>query len=39
MSEEAIQYVMDFYKIDRETAIKLYSDEISAMEQLWKFEI
>jgi hypothetical protein len=39
MSEEAIQYVMDFYNVSREVAINLYPDEIYAIEQLWKFEI
>ena len=28
--EEAIDFVMEFYDIDRETAIKLYMDEIES---------
>jgi len=36
MKEEAIQFVMKFYKISREQAIALYLDEIEAVERLIK---
>ena len=34
-NNDAIEYIMDFYNIDRETAIKLYSDEIDSLKWLW----
>jgi hypothetical protein len=36
--EEAIEYVMDFYGISRETAITLYPDEIYAIQKMWALE-
>jgi hypothetical protein len=34
MNEKAIEFVMQFYSIDRETAIQLYADEIKSAESL-----
>ena len=34
MNEKAIEFVMKFYNIDRETAIQLYADEIRVAESL-----
>lgn len=34
MQEKAIEFVMQFYSIDKETAVQLYADEIKAAESL-----
>lgn len=34
MNEKAVEFVMQFYSIDRETAVQLYMDEIKAAEIL-----
>jgi hypothetical protein len=38
MNNEALEFVMDFYQVDRVTALQLYWDEIEAYEQIlaWK---
>jgi len=37
MMEEAIDFVMEFYGINRETAIKLYMNEIESY--IWLFNL
>lgn len=34
MNEKVVEFVMQFYCIDRETAVQLYMDEIKAAEHL-----
>jgi hypothetical protein len=34
MTDTATRFVMEFYGIDEETAIRLYSDEIEAAQRL-----
>lgn len=34
MNEKAVEFVMQFYNIDREIAVQLYADEIKAVEHL-----
>jgi len=34
MNEKAIEVVMKFYGVDRETAVQFYADEIQAAESL-----
>jgi hypothetical protein len=38
MNNEALEFVMDFYQVDRATALQLYWDEIEAYERIlaWK---
>ena len=38
MNNEALEFVMDFYQVDRVTALQLYWDEIEAYERIlaWK---
>jgi len=38
MKQEALEFVMDFYQVDRATALQLYWDEIEAYERIlaWK---
>ena len=38
MNKEALEFVMDFYQVDRVTALQLYWDEIEAYERIltWK---
>lgn len=38
-TEEAIEFVMDFYNIDRDTCIKLYWDEVQAFMNILKWRI
>jgi hypothetical protein len=39
MSEKAIEFVMKYYRINREQAIALYLDEIEAVESLIKSKV
>lgn len=34
MNQEALEFVMDFYQVDRATALQLYWDEIESYEYL-----
>jgi len=36
MNEKAVQFVMKFYKINREQALALYLDEVEAVKSLIK---
>ena len=36
MTDTATRFVMEFYNIDEETAVRLYSDEIDAAQNLLK---
>jgi hypothetical protein len=36
MTDTATKFVMEFYNIDEETAVRLYSDEIEAAQRLLK---
>jgi len=38
MTDTATRFVMEFYGIDEETAVRLYSDEIDAAQNLLKHE-
>ena len=38
MTDTAIRFVMEFYGIDEETAVRLYSDEIDAAQNLLEHE-
>jgi len=38
MTDTATRFVMEFYNIDEETAVRLYSDEIDAARNLLKHE-
>ena len=38
MTDTATKFVMEFYDIDEETAVRLYSDEIDAAQRLLNYE-
>ena len=38
MTDTATRFVMEFYDIDEETAVRLYSDEIDAAQKLLNHE-
>lgn len=38
IEEQAISFVMDFYKVEREVACRLYRDEIEAFKALLRVE-
>lgn len=38
MTDTATRFVMEFYDIDEETAVRLYSDEIEAAQNLLNHE-
>jgi hypothetical protein len=38
MTDTATRFVMEFYNIDEETAVRLYSDEIDAAQKLLNHE-
>jgi hypothetical protein len=35
MNKQALEFVMEFYKVDRVTALQIYWDEIKAAEQIF----
>jgi hypothetical protein len=35
--EQAIEFVMEFYKVERDVAITLYKDEVEAYVNLFEF--